>query len=37
LGKVMAQRIIPTLTGAPIPSDVDASTADLIKLYQAKR
>ena len=37
LGKVMAQRIIPTLTGADIPSDVDASTANLVALYRSKR
>jgi len=37
LGKVMAQRIIPTLTGADIPSDVDASTAHLVALYRSKR
>ena len=37
LGKVMAQRIIPTLTGADIPAGVDASTAALIARYRERR
>ena len=37
LGKVMAQRIIPTLTGAAIPDDIDGSTAELIKRYRDRR
>ena len=37
LGKVMAQRIIPTLTGEPIPSDVDSSTSALIERYRELR
>ena len=37
LGKVMAQRIIPTLTGADIPAGVDPSTAALIARYRERR
>ena len=37
LGKVMAQRIIPTLTGADVPADVDASTTSLIERYRGLR
>ena len=37
LGKVMAQRIIPSLTGADIPEGVDPSTAALIARYRERR
>jgi glucose-6-phosphate isomerase len=37
LGKVMAQRIIPTLTGAEIPGDIDGSTRAAIERYRERR
>jgi glucose-6-phosphate isomerase len=37
LGKMLAQHIAPTLTGAEIPSDLDASTVAAIGWYRANR